>query len=183
MHFNTSLDAFIKKNRQSIQDSRFKVITYRKSLCHYFDVLRFINKYFDNDKTSKIRVTEEIHIASAVPCIIHSNDMPICICSKEEYCIAEYGEGLYEAEYSGVGTAEEHILQEYDVTSPAIPMTDLELYWKFLPKALSIWYSSVIGQISSFAFLDCLPFKVLAGYTLENHVRECSFYAISAASL
>ena len=56
-HFNTSLDAFIKKNRQSIQDSRFKVITYRKSLCHYFDVLRFINKYFDNDKTSKIRVT------------------------------------------------------------------------------------------------------------------------------
>lgn len=175
VHFNTSLDAFIKKNRQSIQDSRFKVITYRKSLCHYFDVLRFINKYFDNDKTPKIRVTEEIHIASAVPCIIHSNDMPICICSKEEYCIAEYGEGLYEAEYSGVGTAEEHILQEYDVTSPAIPMTDLELYWKFLPKALSIWYSSVIGQISSFAFLDCLPFKVLAGYTLENHVRECSF--------
>ena len=101
--------------------------------------------------------------------------MPICICSKEEYCIAEYGEGLYEAEYSGVGTTEEHILQEYDVTSPAIPMTDLELYWEFLPKALSIWYSSVIGQISSFAFLDCLPFKVLAGYTLENHVRECSF--------
>lgn len=175
VHFNTSLDAFIKKNRQSIQDSRFKVITYRKSLCHYFDVLRFINKYFDNDKTSKIRVTEEIHIASAIPCIIHSNDMPICICSKEEYCIAEYGEGLYEAEYSGVGTTEEHILQEYDVTSPAIPMTDLELYWEFLPKALSIWYSSVIGQISSFAFLDCLPFKVLAGYTLENHVRECSF--------
>lgn len=175
VHFNTSLDAFIKKNRQSIQDSRFKVITYRKNLCHYFDVLRFINKYFDNDKTSKIRVTEEIHIASAIPCIIHSNDMPICICSKEEYCIAEYGEGLYEAEYSGVGTTEEHILQEYDVTSPAIPMTDLELYWEFLPKALSIWYSSVIGQISSFAFLDCLPFKVLAGYTLENHVRECSF--------
>ena len=57
---------------------------------------------------------------------------------KEEYCIAEYGEGLYEAEYSGVGTTEEHILQEYDVTSPAIPMTDLELYWEFLPKALSI---------------------------------------------
>lgn len=163
-----------QENRQSIQESRFKVITYRKSRCHYFDVLRFINKYFDNGKTSRIRVAEEIHIASAVPCIIHSNDTPICICSKEEYCIAEYGEGLYEAEYSGVGTPEEHILQEYDVTSPAIPMTDLELYWEFLPKALFIWYSSVIGQISSFAFLDCLPFKVLAGYTLENHIRECS---------
>lgn len=173
VHFNTSLDVFIRKNRQFILESNFKVITYRRNLCHYFDVLRFINRYLENCE-SKTRVTEEVHIASMIPCITNSNDAPICICSKEEYCIAEYGEGLYEAEYSGVGTPDSRILQEHDVTSPCIPIDDLQLYWEFLPKAVFIWYSVVIGNTNSFNFLDCLPLTLLAGYTLGNHIRECS---------
>lgn len=173
VHFNTSLDAFIRENRQSILKSNFTVITYRKNLCHYLDVLRFINQYLENNDF-KIRVTTEIHIASMIPCITNSNDAPICICSKGEYCIAEYGDGLYEAEYSGIGTADSRTLQEYDVTSPCIHINDLQLYWEFLPKAVFICYSVVIGNINSFIFLDSLPLKILVGYTLGNHVRECS---------
>lgn len=173
MHYNITLDEFVKQHRRAIQESRFKVLTYRRSVCCYLDALRLIYKYFDRETVSRIRLTEEIHLAAMVPSILNSNDAPVCIRSQEEYCIGEYGESVYEVEYSGVGVAGDCVLQEYDVASPTFLVTDLQLYWEFLPKAMYIWYLSATDRISQFVFLDNLPFKVLVGYTEGDHIREC----------